>query len=151
MRVAAPLLLFVLGLLESLSFHTNAILPPPKRRANQALSSLSTATASLLAGFVAGATGVLVAYPFDTIKTKTQAIANQREHSTSKSLSNTDLVKRVFEDEGVEGFYQGVKPAMVGQFFIKAVAFSVNANALNIFSGGDAGNVGFVTLIAAAW
>lgn len=143
----------LLTLLTTLGFNSNTLAMLPPRRGSKFTSSinLSPTSASLLAGSIAGATGVVVSFPFDTIKTKTQAIANSA--TNEKQQSNINLIKSVFEEEGLTGFYSGVKPAAFGQFFIKAVAFSVNANALLYFSNGDmslANTAGFVTLISAA-
>jgi solute carrier family 25 carnitine/acylcarnitine transporter 20/29 len=86
----------------------------------------------LVAGSIAGAIGVGVAYPFDSIKTKSQALAARGE--ASRGLFG--MFCYVLEDEGISGFYQGVTGAMLGQAVVKAVAFASNDWALTELSGG---------------
>ena len=65
---------------------------------------------SVLAGAAAGAIGVVVAYPFDSLKTKTQAKAMAAGGSESVELNELgmlDLAKRIFNEGGLKGFYQG--------------------------------------------
>jgi len=143
--------LFVLLLLEACAFRTTAFIPKHggDRRSTTGLH-LSPTSASLLAGSIAGASGVIVAFPFDTIKTKTQAASNS---DSAVPKSNLELIKNILEEEGFKGFYAGVKPAALGQFFIKAVAFSTNSNALLYLTGNDMGsasNPSFLALISAA-
>ena len=78
---------------------------------------------SVLAGAAAGAIGVVVAYPFDSLKTKTQAKAMAAGGSESVELNELgmlDLAKRIFNEGGLKGFYQGVAGAMLGQAAIKS-------------------------------
>lgn len=103
------------------------------------LSALPTGVASLLAGSVAGAIGVGVAYPLDTIKTKSQLM----EISTSGAAtmcsrpSTYQVVVQVFQKEGLAGFFSGVKTMMLGQAIIKSVAFGVNAMTLEALPVGS--------------
>lgn len=102
------------------------------------LNLLSPTTASVLAGSVAGAIGIGVAFPLDTLKTKSQVLAQQGT-TASLSLNGKEtmsmnvgqmnmfqLIKYIFEMEGLSGFFGGVKGMMVGQALIKSVAFSAN-------------------------
>ena len=86
----------------------------------------------LLAGSIAGAVGVGVAYPFDCITTKLQAAAAKGEGSQGL----VGMFHTVFRDQHLGGFYQGVKGAMMGQAVIKAVAFASNQWALAAALGG---------------
>ncbi|EED89830.1 mitochondrial carrier protein, partial [Thalassiosira pseudonana CCMP1335] len=115
----------------------------------------------LLAGSVGGAIGVGVAYPFDTLKTKSQVYKSPEDDLIS-------LVKLILEVEGIGGFFGGVKAMMIGQALIKSVAFSANELALGalhdneglaandvaaagVVDGGDgAVATSFVTLLLAA-
>lgn len=69
------------------------------------------------AGSLAGAVGVGVAYPLDTLKTKQQVMQDG-------DVSACETAKRVLKQEGVSGFYPGVQSTMAGQAVIKAVAFA---------------------------
>jgi len=108
---------------------------------------LPSAVASLLSGSVAGAIGVGVAFPFDTLKTKAQvmptsALAQTTLSSTaattmtpsvtvtSNELNMLQMTKLIYEMEGISGFFGGVRTMMIGQAFIKAVAFASNNFAL---------------------
>ena len=75
---------------------------------------------SLGAGSVAGALGVGIAYPLDTLKVKAQVYASK---GMGSSMGTVALARRVLSDEGLGGFYQGVAPTMVGQALIKGVLF----------------------------
>lgn len=93
------------------------------------------AAASVLAGSVAGAIGVGVAFPLDTLKTKAQVLSQQRSaRATSSgnaqalaSVSMLQIIAMVYKAEGWQGFFGGVKGMMAGQAVIKALAFSTNA------------------------
>jgi solute carrier family 25 carnitine/acylcarnitine transporter 20/29 len=55
---------------------------------------------SFIAGFAYGTTTVIVGQPFDTIKTRMQALG------THASMMNTS--SSIFKTEGVAGLYRGV-------------------------------------------
>ena len=101
---------------------------------------------SLFAGMVAGALGVMVAYPLDSIKTKMQACARMtlacaphRGHALRRTHLSHGLrsfasqaygggfaaVRTVFARDGVGVFYAGVSSTMAGQAVIKGVLFVV--------------------------
>jgi hypothetical protein len=113
------------------------------------------AAASVLAGSIAGAIGVGVAFPLDTLKTKAQVLSQQHMASASASASaasasasasgnsNANIqsqslapvtmfqtIAMVYKTEGWQGFFGGVKGMMAGQAVIKALAFSTNAATL---------------------
>jgi hypothetical protein len=100
------------------------------------------AAASVLAGSIAGAIGVGVAFPLDTLKTKAQVLSQQRSASNSASnsgnsnaqalpsISMFQTIAMVHKAEGWQGFFGGVKGMMAGQAVIKALAFSTNAATL---------------------
>lgn len=114
--------------------------------------------ASLIAGSVAGAVGVGVAFPLDTIKTKQQIISSDIEKrrrisvslpSSSGSatvvaapllpdsgadVSMMDVAKELWETQGLPGFFGGVQTSMIGQAIIKSVAFCVNTFMLSLLS-----------------
>jgi len=88
---------------------------------------MSPEIASIIAGSLGGSIGVGVAFPLDTLKTKSQVLGN-----ASKDLSMMKLIKCIYEKEGFKGFYGGVRTMMIGQAFIKAMAFATNSN-MNLF------------------
>jgi len=98
------------------------------------MAGLSPTVASLLAGSVAGAIGVGVAFPLDTLKTRSQVMgqpqANEAATETGNSNSNNigmfELIQLIYAAEGIKGFFGGVRGMMIGQAFIKAVAFGTN-------------------------
>lgn len=128
-------------------------------RGNVCVSALPTGVASLLAGSVAGAIGVGVAYPLDTLKTKAQLMIPSEENSSRAAAvyrrrppSTFDVAVHVFKKEGLPGFFSGVKTMMVGQALIKSVAFGVNAMTLEALPQGSTSSLilaacfaGFVT------
>lgn len=91
---------------------------------------MSAAATSLLAGSVAGAVGVGVAFPLDTLKTKAQVMGQGAEDSVKFTMSQ--VIRNVYAEEGIGGFFGGVRGMMAGQALIKSVAFSVNAVALSV-------------------
>jgi len=107
----------------------------------------NTAFTSLLAGSFAGVIGLGVAFPLDTLKTRTQVMISQtkvsglvvsssRGSNAAGSLKNSigilQLIRLIYKAEGICGFYGGVRGMMVGQAVIKSVAFSVNAIGLKL-------------------
>lgn len=88
---------------------------------------IDSSIVSLGAGSIAGAVGVGVAYPLDTIKTKVQAYATK----AGTSLKLNEIVKKILDTEGPSGFYGGVSGVMIAQSFIKSAAFGSNAWALS--------------------
>ena len=138
------------------------IIPTAKTMKDLMVLNLGTnpALASLVAGSIAGAIGVGVAFPLDSLKTKSQVIrstqvvsntnrplANMNDPSSasaaSVSLVDVDnmnmlqLANLIYQTEGIAGFFGGVKGMMVGQALIKSVAFSANAVALTWLQQSD--------------
>lgn len=108
---------------------------------------LPAAVASLVSGSVAGAIGVGIAFPLDTLKTKAQvmsassstmttaaaattSVTNNAGMAAPSSLNMMQMIQLIYQSEGASGFFSGVRPMMIGQAFIKAVAFSSNTFAL---------------------
>jgi len=76
-------------------------------------------------GVAGGAIGVGAAFPFDTLKTKAQTL-DGGGGDARQAQGMLAIAARVIQTEGVSGFYGGVSTMMVGQAFIKALAFSCN-------------------------
>lgn len=106
---------------SSLTAHVRKPISPFRARPPVAVetSEAIPAVISLVAGMLGGAIGVGVAYPLDTLKTKTQSSAGG---STSSSNPFT-LARTIYREEGVPGFYGGVSSTMAGQAIIKGVLF----------------------------
>ena len=94
------------------------------------VNMLSPAAASLLAGSVAGAVGVGVAFPFDTMKTKCQILGKM-----AADMSMLAVFKMIWKTEGLRGFVSGVRAMMAGKALVKAVAFWAYTFALNQLNG----------------
>jgi len=118
------------------------------RDQTQLYMGITPAAASLIAGSLAGAIGVGVAFPLDTLKTKSQVLGQQMS-TTGKIVESGDVASSainvsqmnmiqlfvfLYRMEGISGFFGGVKGMMVGQAIIKATAFSTNAMILNYLS-----------------
>ncbi len=82
---------------------------------------LSPAAASLVAGSLAGAIGVGIAFPLDTLKTKSQVLSKQTQFFNNGSqlnisqMSMLQLMSFIYSEEGLGGFFGGVKAMMLGQ------------------------------------
>jgi len=106
------------------------------------LAALSPTTASIIAGSIAGSIGVGVAFPLDTLKTKSQVM--------SVDGGMFDLIYAIYASEGIGGFFGGVRGMMVGQGLIKAVAFGANGFMLGEISRSYPAFSSFWTLAFAA-
>jgi len=121
--------------------------PVSSSRLLMIIPSIDPKVANFIAGSIAGAVGVGVAFPFDTLKTKSQVLGDQmKKKKASSSTSSSDsssteimdpsqlnmlrLFAYIYQQEGLSGFYGGVKGMMIGQAIIKSVAFAANGNAL---------------------
>ena len=108
------------------------------------LEVLPEALTSVIGGSIAGAIGVGIAFPLDTIKTKQQVevescsrieyiVSPSGELSivAAPSSSIFPTILEILKTDGLGGFYGGVRTSMMGQAIIKATAFSVNSAALS--------------------
>ena len=59
------------------------------------------------------------------------------------------LVKLIIEEEGIAGFFGGVKAMMIGQALIKSVAFSANEQALESLKDFDWDTIGLGSVVGA--
>ena len=102
--------------------------------------ALSPGAASLASGMVAGAIGVGVAYPLDTVKVKIQAAAARRgpEADDGASMGFIGLVSDLVREDGVGVLYSGVSSTMLGQAAIKGVAFFAYQSARDALGDADA-------------
>ena len=84
--------------------------------------SATATVASLIAGNVGGAIGVGVSYPFDTLSTKAQ-VNTGTENARLGVVKN---VARIWKNEGLEGFFEGVLSTVRHLLWINIVKFIVN-------------------------
>jgi solute carrier family 25 carnitine/acylcarnitine transporter 20/29 len=120
------------------------------------VSFLASTAVSVLAGGVGSAIGVGVAFPIDSLKTKTQVKVYTKGTADETIFARA---RNTYRHEGIAGFYGGVKAAMIGNALISAVSFSANQlvigmlNASNFLGGEVSGrdaSTPFVTLLLAA-
>ena len=70
---------------------------------------------SFIGGSAAGAIGVGVSFPFDTVTTKYQLMSSSQTNNESRSIGMFELFRMIYADAGIGGFYGGVKGTMLGQ------------------------------------
>ncbi|KAH3688973.1 hypothetical protein WICPIJ_000032 [Wickerhamomyces pijperi] len=74
----------------------------------------------VLFGSIAGCTGKLIEYPFDTIKVRLQS---QRHDQPLRFNGTWDCIHKTFTQEGLIGFYKGLPSPMVGAGLEAATLF----------------------------
>ncbi|KCV68179.1 hypothetical protein H696_05108 [Fonticula alba] len=74
-----------------------------------------------VAAAAAGASGVLVGYPFDLLKTRMQNL--QAAAPGSRNLSAYAVAKGIYRAEGVPGLFRGMLPPLFVVGFLKSLAF----------------------------
>lgn len=79
-----------------------------------------------LSGGISGATGWLISFPLDNIKTNIQGIA--LSSSPEKAI---DITKRLLKEKGIRGLYFGVAPSVIRSFIVSATRFSVYESAMH--------------------
>lgn len=85
-----------------------------------------------LSGGFAGASGILVSYPFDTIKTYHQV------KNTNNIKEAFNIIKNTYGIQFInKGLYRGVSLPLIGMFFEKAIVFGVqnDVKKLKLFNG----------------
>lgn len=88
--------------------------------------SLGMKIAVPLAGGISGATGWLISFPLDNIKTNIQGIALNK--TPEKAI---DIAKRLLREKGIRGLYFGVAPSVMRSFIVSATRFSVYESAMH--------------------
>lgn len=84
-------------------------------------------------GFVAGVTGTIAGYPFDTVKVRLQTqTLNNRLYSGS-----LDCFMKIAKQESVLGFYKGMSSPMFGVALINGIVFSVQSLSKGLFDNPD--------------
>lgn len=84
-------------------------------------------------GFVAGVTGTIAGYPFDTVKVRLQTqTLNHRLYAGS-----WDCFTKIAKQESVLGFYKGMSSPMFGVALINGTVFCVQNAAKGLFVNSD--------------
>jgi solute carrier family 25 carnitine/acylcarnitine transporter 20/29 len=84
-------------------------------------------------GFVAGITGTVAGYPFDTVKVRLQTqTLNHRLYSGS-----LDCFIKIAKQESILGFYKGMSSPMFGVALINGIVFSVQNASKGLFTNPD--------------
>jgi hypothetical protein len=120
-------------------------------------SVVAKTAASVLAGGVGSAIGLAVAYPIDVLKTKAQ-VTVCTEGKVNESV--LERGRNILRQEGIFGFYGGVKTAMIGKAFTSSISFGANQLGIGVLNasdfmggggvGGKAAGTPFATLLLAA-
>lgn len=85
--------------------------------------TLQEALLGLVSGAVFGLVSPIVGHPLDCVKTKLQAEA------AFKNATFRQVVRTVWKQEGVRGFYRGFLPPLVGSVAYRGVLFSAYSGA----------------------
>ncbi|CAF0863659.1 unnamed protein product [Adineta ricciae] len=84
-------------------------------------------------GFVAGVTGTIAGYPFDTVKVRLQTqTLNHRIYNGS-----LDCFIKIAKQESILGFYKGMASPMFGVALINGIVFSVQNVSKSLFDNPD--------------
>lgn len=76
-------------------------------QANPTYFKLNPSLNSLVVGCGSGVSSTLVTYPFDLLRTRLAA------NSGKKFLSMNKTIKSIWKEEGVRGYFAGIKPTML--------------------------------------
>ncbi|RIA84785.1 mitochondrial carrier domain-containing protein [Glomus cerebriforme] len=98
----------------------NSITINPPKNSNELKNSSKTdqGIKNFIFGSIAGMTGKLVEYPFDTVKTRLQA-------QPELFKGPLDCFRQTLTREGFFGFYRGISPPMIGAMLENASLFLV--------------------------
>ncbi|KAG5437491.1 hypothetical protein PCANB_000919 [Pneumocystis canis] len=94
-----------------------------------------------LLGAIAGASGAIVVYPIDLVKTRVQ---NVRTKVVEQMLyrNGFDCVRKVVKNEGILGLYTGLSPQLIGVVPEKAIKLTINDLVRNLAKDSN-GNIKF--------
>jgi hypothetical protein len=109
------------------------------------LSVIGTGVASLFAGSVGSAVGTGVAYPLDVLKTKAQTSLDGLEET-----GILERIRNIYANEGICGFYGGVRTTMIGKAVISGVSFGTNKLALSALNATSSWGGSFSKILLAA-
>mmetsp|Transcript_10711 Transcript_10711/g.24408 ORF Transcript_10711/g.24408 Transcript_10711/m.24408 type:complete len:286 (-) Transcript_10711:47-904(-) len=77
---------------------------------------------ALATGILYGGTNALVGHPMDTVKAKMQA---QSGFISGQDSSMVGVIRRIWSQEGVRGFFRGVVPPLLGSSLYRSTQFAV--------------------------
>ncbi|CAF0833740.1 unnamed protein product [Adineta steineri] len=84
-------------------------------------------------GFIAGVTGTIAGYPFDTVKVRLQTqTLNHRLYTGS-----LDCFIKIAKQESILGFYKGMSSPMFGVAIINGIVFSIQNVSRGFFTNPD--------------
>jgi hypothetical protein len=112
------------------------------------LSVIGTGVASLFAGSVGSAVGTGVAYPLDVLKTKAQTSLD--EDGVEEPTGIFERIRNIYANEGICGFYGGVRTTMIGKAVISGVSFGTNKLALSALNATSSWGGSFSKMLLAA-
>mmetsp|Transcript_14664 Transcript_14664/g.22619 ORF Transcript_14664/g.22619 Transcript_14664/m.22619 type:complete len:394 (-) Transcript_14664:272-1453(-) len=98
-------------------------------RGGSAMVANPTITASrlklynLLSGGVAGTIASCITNPLEVVKTQLQSSSAAVGELSQASGHPTDIAKKIFENDGVVGFFRGLRPTLVGIIPARSVYF----------------------------
>ncbi|KAJ3118828.1 hypothetical protein HK098_005827 [Nowakowskiella sp. JEL0407] len=96
-------------------------------------STSQTAVIDLLSGSVAGVTGKVVEFPFDTIKVRlqTQPTISTTANNIPAFNGALDCLRKTIRAEGIFGLYKGLSPPLIGSVIENAFLFMCYGAALD--------------------
>ena len=86
----------------------------------------------LIAGGIAGALGVFVGQPFDTVKVRLQ------NFSRSVYKDSWDCFNKTLRVEGISGLYRGMSSPLLGSVALNAVVFAAYEQTISVMNGRNA-------------
>eukprot|EP01012_Entosiphon_sulcatum_P066119 TRINITY_DN95206_c0_g1_i1.p1 TRINITY_DN95206_c0_g1~~TRINITY_DN95206_c0_g1_i1.p1 ORF type:complete len:289 (+),score=42.43 TRINITY_DN95206_c0_g1_i1:64-930(+) len=101
---------------------------------------MADAIKSFVAGWIGGFGMLAVGHPFDTIKTRLQALPPPKAGEEPLFKGPVDCFMKTVKKEGVRGLYKGITAPMAGVgpvFALYFAAFDVSANAVKKAKGMD--------------
>lgn len=104
--------------------------PQPKSPWKQSLISFAS-------GAAFGATSVVTAQPFDSLKTLTQAqsVSSASSNGVGRPPGMVAVAKDLFQRDGVKGFYRGAIPMLIGGALFRSAQFGCYDVAMQALGG----------------
>ncbi|KAG9058907.1 hypothetical protein FS842_000105 [Serendipita sp. 407] len=84
-------------------------------------------TVNLVAGTVAGLSGLIIGFPFDTVKTRFQDI-----RTAGRYAGTSDAFKTIIKEEGVSGMFKGIQAPMLGCAVLSGLVFGAYGYLLQV-------------------
>jgi len=84
---------------------------------------MSPSFAIPIAGGLSGATAWFVSFPLDVIKSMVQS-ESARDNISKDELTIKQVALKKYREQGMKGFYFGVKPSIIRAFIVSSIRFS---------------------------